>query len=135
MQEVARCSARCTSGPCGYELIEEFKHKESEVVEPGEQVDLRKRGLKGFITAHKEIVTIFINPSGTEGTYQITRGDHTVAEILAKVGQTPEGYVPAAGEGRAPAAHSPRRNPSRLRDASSSTPNRNRAARRSQAGR
>ena len=46
-------------------------------------------GLKGFITAHKEMVTIFIN----DAPYRIERGERTVAEILAKVGQTPEGYV------------------------------------------
>lgn len=74
---------------CAFELIEEFVHHENNVVEPGETVDLRKHGLKGFITAQKEIVTIFIqgNP------YSIERGDRTVAEILAKVGETPEGYV------------------------------------------
>ena len=58
-------------------------------MEPEEKVDLRKHGLKGFITAHKEIVTIFIN----DKPYRIERGQRTVAEILAKVGQTPEGYT------------------------------------------
>jgi hypothetical protein len=75
--------------PCAFELVEEFVHHKNNVVEPEEEVDLRKPGLKGFITAHKEIVTIFIN----DGPYRIERGEHTVAEILAKVGQTPEGYV------------------------------------------
>jgi len=75
--------------PCAFELIEEFVHDKNDVVEPGEEVDLRRRGLKGFITAHKEIVTIFIN----DQPYQIERGERTVAEILAKVGQTPDGYV------------------------------------------
>ena len=75
--------------PCAFELIEEFVHHENNVVEPGETVNLRKHGLKGFITAHKEIVTIFFG----EDPYQIERGERTVAEILAKVGETPEGYV------------------------------------------
>lgn len=75
--------------PCAFELIEEFRHHKNNVVEPGEKVDLRKPGLKGFITAHKEIVTIFIN----DKPYLIERGPRTVAEILSKVGQTPEGYT------------------------------------------
>jgi hypothetical protein len=74
---------------CAFELIEEFVHCENDVVEPKEEVDLRKKGLKGFITAHKEIVEIFIDGPA----YRIERGDRTVAEILAKVGKTPEGYV------------------------------------------
>lgn len=75
--------------PCAFELIEEFMHCENDVVEPGEIVDLRQRGLKGFITAHKEIVEIFINGPA----YNIERGSRTVAEILSKVGQAPEGYI------------------------------------------
>jgi Multiubiquitin len=74
---------------CAFELIEEFRHHENNVVEPGEKVDLRKPGLKRFITAQKEIVTIFIN----DKPYPIERGPRTVAEILSKVGQTPEGYT------------------------------------------
>ena len=74
--------------PCAFELIAEFVHHKNDVVEPKEQVDLRQKGLKGFITAHTEIVTIFINGD----PYQIERGQRTVAEILAKVGQSPEGY-------------------------------------------
>lgn len=73
---------------CAYELIEEFAHCENEVVEPGEDVDLGKHGLKGFITAHKEIVTISINGK----PYLIERGARSVAEILSKVDQTTEGY-------------------------------------------
>ena len=75
--------------PCAYELIEEFTHGKNDVVEPGEKVNLRARGLKGFITAHKEIVTIFIGGD----PFQIERGARTVAEILGKVGKSPEGYV------------------------------------------
>jgi len=75
--------------PCAFELIEEFVGHKNNVVEPDEEVDLRKPGLKGFITAHKEIVTIFINGDA----YKIERGNRTVAEILAKVNETPAGYV------------------------------------------
>lgn len=75
--------------PCGFELIAEFVHHENDVIEPDEEVDLRRHGLKGFITAHKEIVTIFIN----NDPYKIERGQHSVAVILAKVGQNPDGYV------------------------------------------
>jgi len=74
---------------CAFELIEEFVDHKNDVVEPNEEIDLRKHGLKGFITAHKEIVTIFINGD----PYKIERGNRTVAEILAKVNETPEGYV------------------------------------------
>jgi hypothetical protein len=77
--------------PCAFELIEEFRHRENDVVEPDESVDLRKHGLKGFITAHKEIVTIFLNGDAVE----IERGKRTVAEILYKarpVPQSPDAY-------------------------------------------
>ncbi len=77
--------------PCAFELIAEFIHCENRVIEPDETVDLRQHGLKGFITAHKEIVTIFIG--GPEHPYQIERGERTVAQILGEVGKTPEGYV------------------------------------------
>ena len=75
--------------PCAFELIEEFVDHRNDVVEPHEEIDLRKHGLKGFITAQKEIVTIFINGD----PYKIERGNRTVGEILAKVNETPEGYV------------------------------------------
>jgi len=77
--------------PCAFELIAEFVHCENRVIEPGETVNLRQQGLKGFITAHKEIVTIFIG--GSENPYQIERGERTVAQILGLVDKTPEGYV------------------------------------------
>lgn len=83
--------AKVHKRPCAFELIAEFVHCENRVIEPSETVDLRQRGLKGFITAHKEIVTIFIG--GPEHPYRIERGQHTVAQILAKVDKTPEGYV------------------------------------------
>jgi hypothetical protein len=81
--------AKVDKRPCAFELIEEFVHCENNVVESGETVDLRKRGLKGFITAHKEIVTVFINGD----PYPIERGERTVAQILTKVGESPEGYI------------------------------------------
>jgi hypothetical protein len=75
--------------PCAFELIEEFRHHVNDVVEPKEEVNLRKPGLKGFITAHLEIVTILINGK----PYRIERGERTVVEILSKIDQTPEGYI------------------------------------------
>jgi hypothetical protein len=75
--------------PCAFELIEEFVDHKNNVVEPDEEVDLRKHGLKGFITAHKEIVTISINGD----PHRIERGDRTVVAILAKVNETPDGYI------------------------------------------
>lgn len=74
---------------CAYELIAQLVHCENQVIEPGETVDLRQRGLKGFITAHKELVTIYFG----KDPYQIDRGQHTVAELLSLVGKDPEGYV------------------------------------------
>lgn len=83
--------SRVHKRPCAFELIAEFTHCENQVIEPGETVDLRQHGLRGFITAHKETVTIFIG--GPEHPYQIERGERTVAQILGKVDKTPEGYV------------------------------------------
>jgi sulfur carrier protein ThiS len=81
--------AKVGKRPCAFELIEEFIHHGNNVVESGEEVSLMKPGLKGFITAHKEIVDITIN----EDPYPIERGERTVAEILSKVNQTPEAYI------------------------------------------
>ena len=75
-------------GACAFELIAEFSHNENEVIEPNETVNLRKHGLKGFITAHKEIVTISISGK----PYSIERGDRTVADILARVSLAPAAY-------------------------------------------
>ncbi|WP_158412968.1 multiubiquitin domain-containing protein [Holophaga foetida] len=75
--------------PCNFDLIAEFAHHENDVIDPDEVIDLRTRGLKGFITAHKEIVTIFVQSD----PYRIERGGRTVAEILALVGKTPDGYI------------------------------------------
>jgi hypothetical protein len=77
--------------PCAFELIAEYVHHDNDVIDPQETVDLRKHGLKGFITARREIVTIFIG--GPENPYEIERGDHTVAQILDKVDKTTDGYV------------------------------------------
>jgi Multiubiquitin len=74
---------------CAFELIEEFLHEEADVVEPEEVLDLRRPGLKGFITAHKERVIIFINGK----PYPIERGERSVTDILSKIGQAPEGYM------------------------------------------
>ena len=73
---------------CAFELIAELTHHENEVVEPNETVDLRKHGLKSFITAHKEIVTIFIGGK----PYRIERGERSVNDILSNVSQTSSGY-------------------------------------------
>ena len=75
--------------PCAFELIAEFKHRENDVIEPHETVNLADHNLKRFITAHKEIVTITIEGS----PYTIERGKRTVAEILDKVGKTPDTYA------------------------------------------
>ena len=74
---------------CAFELIAEFQHHENKVIEPQETIDLADQNLKRFMTAHKEVVTIYI-----EGDpYTIERGQRTVAEILAKVGKTPNAYA------------------------------------------
>lgn len=72
---------------CAYELIQLLEGENCEV-EPGDTIDLRESGQHGFITAHREFVTILIkgNP------YQIKRGEHTVDQILGLVGETSAGY-------------------------------------------
>lgn len=75
--------------PCAFELIEESAHCENDIVAPAETVDLRKNGLRGFFTAHREVVTITIN----DRPYLLQKGPRTVAEILAVVGQNPEAYM------------------------------------------
>ena len=74
--------------PCAYELLQELTHRENEVVDSNETVDLRRHGLRGFITAHKETVTIFVD----DKPYPIVRGERTVDEILGKVDETSEGF-------------------------------------------
>lgn len=75
--------------PCAFELIAEFAHRENDVVAPEESIDLTDKNLKGFITAHKENVTVFFGKT----PYQISRGDHTVAEILGLAGKPSDGYT------------------------------------------
>ena len=72
---------------CAYELIELLPGDNREV-EPGDAIDLHQRGLGGFITAHREIVTIFIKGN----SFEVKRGEHTVDQILALVGETSAGY-------------------------------------------
>lgn len=83
--------AKVGKRPCAYELIAEFAHHQNQVIEPHEVIDLRERGFKGFITAHKEIVTIFIG--GPEKPYPIERGERTVTAILGKVGLTADTHM------------------------------------------
>jgi len=75
--------------PCAFDLIAEFSHHQTQVVDPDAEIDLKAHGLKGFLTSAKTIVTIFID----NAPYAIERGQRTVAEILAKVGKTPESYM------------------------------------------
>jgi hypothetical protein len=75
--------------PCAFELLAVYTHHENDVVEPQETVDLADHNLKRFISAHKEIVTIYIDG----GPYNIERGKRTVAAILDKVGKTADAYA------------------------------------------
>lgn len=75
--------------PCAFELIEQSTHCGNDVVDPAESVDLRKKGLRGFVTAHKETVTITVNNE----PYPIVKGLRTVAEILALAGQSADAYM------------------------------------------
>jgi len=72
---------------CAYELIELLQGENREV-EPGDSIDLHAHGKLGFITAHREIVTIFIKGK----PHPIKRGEHTVDQILGLVGETSAGY-------------------------------------------
>lgn len=87
--------AKVRKKPCSHELIQELKQHKNIVIEPGQQVDLGKPGLERFITAHKEIVQIFITDDGAAApkAHTIERGKHTVAEILALVGKSPDAYT------------------------------------------
>ena len=75
--------------PCAFDVISLFKHDERRTIGANETVDLGHSGVDKFVTAHKDIVDIMIN----DNPFTIARGGRTVAEILAKVGQTPEGYA------------------------------------------
>jgi hypothetical protein len=72
---------------CAFELIELLPDDNREL-EPGDAIDLHQHGLHGFITAHRENVTIFIKGK----PFEIKRGGHKVDQILALVGQTSAGY-------------------------------------------
>lgn len=73
---------------CAYELIEIGRDGDNREVEPGDKIDLDQRGLHGFITAHREFVTIFIKGA----PFEVKRGSHTIDQILGLVGLTSEGY-------------------------------------------
>lgn len=74
--------------PCAYELIEVFHDDEkTNVVLPDEKVDLRKHGLKGYLSAHREVVDIHLM---SDNPIQIQRGTYTVAQMLEKAGVSPE---------------------------------------------
>ena len=73
---------------CAYELIELRHEGENREVEPGDSIDLDLHGQHGFITAHREIVTIFIK----KNPFPVKRGNHTANQILHLVGLTSEGY-------------------------------------------
>jgi hypothetical protein len=79
---------------CAYELVAEFRHHENFVLKPGESVNLQQRGLRGFLTAHRDVVIITIagEESSTEREFSIDRGEHSVSFILALVGKTSEGF-------------------------------------------
>lgn len=81
--------ARVGKKPCAFDLVAEFSPHRSESVAPDAQVDLRTHGLNGFVTSPKSVVDITIN--GTD--YQMTRGEHSVSEILGKVGLTADAYM------------------------------------------
>ena len=74
---------------CAFDLIAEYSHHETQVVDHKAEVDLKAHGLKGFLTSAKAIVTIFID----NAPFTIEPGQRTVAEILAKVGKSPESYI------------------------------------------
>ena len=77
--------------PCAYELIEIFHdNDETNVVLPDEKVDLRKHGLKGYLSAHREIVDIHLM---SDKPVQIQRGTYTVAQMLEKAGVSPETHM------------------------------------------
>ena len=88
--------------PCAFELIEELQDHENDVVEPDETVDLETHGLKRFITAHKEVVTIFVNGN----PYPIdTRGTHGIGDSC-EGWRNGRGVRSSGGERRTPVATS-----------------------------
>jgi hypothetical protein len=75
--------------PCAYELIQILRQDQKRVIASDETVDLGLPGVDRFVTVHKEIVTITIDGD----PYEIPRGERTVADILSKVGKTPDSYA------------------------------------------
>jgi len=75
--------------PCAYALIQLLRHDEQRTIPPDDRVDLGAPGVDRFVTVHKEIVTITIDGD----PYEIQSGNRTVAEILDKVGKTPDAYA------------------------------------------
>lgn len=77
--------------PCAYELIEVFHDDEkTNVVLPDEKVDLREHGVKGYLSAHREVVDIRLM---SDNPVQIQRGTYTVAQMLEKAGVSPETHM------------------------------------------
>ena len=74
--------------PCRYALVQVIRHADDQFVDPDERVDLSVPGAERFVTVQKDIVIIEINSSPCS----IARGDRSVTEILALVGQKPEAY-------------------------------------------
>src|SRR5438132_340635 len=56
--------------PCAFELLAQFAPHRQEIIQPGDEIDLRQPGLTGFITVHKDVPTIFIN----DNPYPISTG-------------------------------------------------------------
>lgn len=72
---------------CAYALIELLQGENREV-EPSDSIDLHEHGKIGFITAHREVVTIFIKGR----PYLVKRGEYSVDQILGLAGETSAGY-------------------------------------------
>ena len=81
--------ARVHQRPCRFDLIEVFHEGENQEIGPENRVNLRKRGLTRFITAHKDVVTIFVQGEPVE----IRRGEHTPVQVLTEAKVVgPDGY-------------------------------------------
>ena len=75
--------------PCAYALIQLLRHDEQRTIPPHDRVDIGAPSADRFVTVHKEIVSITIDGD----PYEIQSGNRTVAEILDKVGKTPDAYA------------------------------------------
>lgn len=77
--------------PCSFELIEVFHdNDQTNVVLPEEKVDLRQKGLKGYLSAHRELVDIYLM---SDKPIQVQRGTYSVAQLLEKANATPETHM------------------------------------------